>query len=574
MRFLLSTVAFSLTSAASPVVPEPIHYTLAPEVSGNDLTALRVQVGFRADPSGTTDFRWDDGWSGERRLWQWARDLRVAGANAVEQRGDGHWRIRAAPGANLTVTYRVVSAYDHDPTVEDSEQARPVVRPRWFYAAGNALFGFPGDRETAPVTFDWNGAPGIAFASDLEHLAGRTRTALRPGTVADALESIVIGGYDLRTFPARDGSGVRVATIGSYAFSPGQLDQLARRVIAVERDFWRTDRGAPFLETATPIVGNPTVMSLGGTGRGDAFALWVDQRAPLDSMKWLLAHEYFHSWNPARFGTMPDARETRPAHYWFSEGFTDYYARALMVRAGLISPAEFAEQWNEMLAAYAGSPVRTLSGTEAASAFWESYAAQKLAYQRGALLAAIWNRRLLEASGGQTNLDTVMRAQMSAARLSNNHATDLFRRLAARSKLAIDADEARHLVRGETILLPADIFGPCATIITEQRPSFSRGFDAEATAAAGNVVTGIDPRHPAYAAGLRNGMKILERIEGEPDNAVVPYGLLVEDKGARRTIRYLPQGAERVFVQQMQIKRQAEPECRRTLGGMSNARHG
>ena len=120
--------------------------------------------------------------------------------------------------------------------------------------------------------------------------AGRTRAAVRPGTVGDALESIVIGGHDLRTFPARDGSGVRVATIGSYAFTPEQLDGLARRVVAVERDFWRSDRGAPFLVTAAPIVGNPTMMSLGGTGRGDAFALWVDQRAPLDRMKWLTGH--------------------------------------------------------------------------------------------------------------------------------------------------------------------------------------------------------------------------------------------------------------------------------------------
>ncbi|WP_242415191.1 hypothetical protein [Sphingomonas panni] len=570
MRIVLSFAALTLSSAAAPpVVPEAIHYTLAPQVAEGNLTSLRVQVSFRADPSGATDFRWDDGWNGERRLWQWTRDLKVAGATAVEQRDDGHWRIRAAPGAKLTVTYRVVSAYDHDPTVEDSDQARPVVRPRWFYAAGNALFGFPGGREGAPATFDWVGAPGIGFASDLEHLAGASRRALRPGTVADALESIVIGGRELRTFPARDGSGVRVATIGSYAFTPEQLNGLARQVIAVERAFWRTDRRAPFLVTAAPIVGDPTVTSLGGTGRGDAFALWIDQRTPLYRMKWLLAHEYFHTWNSARLGTMPDDRETRPAHYWFSEGFTDYYARALMVRASLISPADFAAQWNEMLATYAGSPVRTLSGAQAATAFWENDAAQKLAYQRGALLAAIWNRRLLDASGGRANLDAVMHAQLAAARTSNDHATDLFRRLAKRSGLDIAADETRYLASGEPILLPANTFGPCATIVTEQRPSFSRGFDAEATAAAGNIATGVDRRLPAYVAGLRNGMKILERTEGETDNAVVPYGLLVDDNGVKRTIRYLPQGLNRVSVQEMRIK-QSSPECWRTLSGMSS----
>lgn len=570
MRLLLSIAALSLSTAASRARLEPVHYTLAPEMSGNELTGLRVQVSFRADPSGVTDFRWDDGWSGERRLWQWTRDLKVAGATTVERRDGGHWQIRAAPGANLTVSYRVGSAYDHDPTVEDTEQARPVVRPRWFYAAGNALFGFPSGREAVPATFDWIGTPGIGFASDLEHLAGRSRRALRPGTVADALESIVIGGRNLRIFSAHDGSGVRVATIGRYAFTPEQLNGLARQVIAVERDFWKTDHHAPFLVTAAPIVGDPTVMSMGGTGRGDAFALWVDQRTPLDRMKWLLAHEYFHTWNSARLGTMPEDRKTRPAYYWFSEGFTDYYARALMVRAGLISPADFAAQWNEMLAAYAGSPVRTLSGPQAASAFWENDAAQKLAYQRGALLAAIWNRKLLDASGSRVNLDTVMHGQLAAASTSSEYATDLFRQLADRSGLDIVADQARYLEHGEPILLPADAFGACATIVTEQRPSFSRGFDAEATAAAGNIVSGVDPRLPAYAAGLRDGMKILERTEGETDNANVAYGLRVEDNGLKRIIRYLPQGLSRVGVQEMKIKQTNDRQCRQTLSGMAS----
>jgi predicted metalloprotease with PDZ domain len=566
-RFFLSVLLLSFLGGAAPP-PDLVRYALAPELSDGAITALKVEVRFRANPSGTTDFVWDDGWAGEHKLWQWTRDFRVTGATAIEKIGDGHWRVRAAPDAELMATYRIVSAYDRDPTVEDSEKPKPVVRPRWFYAVGNALFGYPEGREQAPATFDWSGASsGIGFASDLEHLAGQDRKASRPGTVADVLESIVIGGRDLRTFPARDGSGVRVATIGTYAFTPEQLDDLARRVVGVERDFWNTDRHAPFLVTAAPIVSSPTTMSYGGTGRSDGFALWIDQRAPLDDMKWLLAHEYFHTWNPAQLGAMPEDRATRSADYWFSEGFTDYYARALMVRAGLISPAEFAAQWNEMLAAYAGSPVRNMPGPQAAAAFWDNYAAQKLPYQRGAMLAAMWNARLLAAINGRSNLDRVLKAQVIAAQSSKQMATDLFRSLALRNGLNITEDEVRYLMRGETIMLAPDTFGPCATVATEQRPSFSRGFDAEATTKADNIVVGVDPTSLAYAAGLRNGMKLLERTEGESDNALVPYALLVEDQGRRQTIRYLPQGREQVTVQRVKLNPMASPTCRFTLGG-------
>lgn len=570
MRLLsLSPTLLLLSTAASPSSASgPVQFTLAPDLSHRELTGLRVQVRFPADPSGTTTFKWAEGWAGERKLWQWARDLKVEGATTVEKNGDGDWCIRSAPGKLLTVSYRVVSAYDHDPTVDDSEQPRPVIRPKWFYAVGGALFGYPVDREDTPATFDWSSAPGIGFASDLEHLAGRHRKAARAGTVADALESVVVGGRDLRTFPAHDGSGVRVATVGTYAFSPEELNSLARRVIAVERDFWNADRKAPFLVTAAPIVGSPTMMGFGGTGRGDAFALWVDQRTPLSSMKWLLAHEYFHTWNSGQLGAMPQDREVRPAAYWFSEGFTDYYARALMVRAGLITPAEFATIWNEMLAAYAGSPVRTMPGKEAAAAFWNNEAAQKLPYQRGAMLAAIWNARLRAANGGAVNLDTVLHEQIAAAQSSKEQAISLFQSLAARNGLNTANDVARYFVNGEPILLPADTFSPCATITTERRPSFSRGFDVDATAKAGNVATGVDPLLPAYAAGLRNGMKILARTEGEVDNAMVPYALSVDDKGQRRTIRYLPQGLEQLSVQKIRISKAQSPECPRILGGL------
>jgi predicted metalloprotease with PDZ domain len=175
---------------------------------------------------------------------------------------------------------------------------------------------------------------------------------------------------------------------------------------------------------------------------------------------------------------------------------------------------------------------------------------------------------LRAASQGAINLDTVLHAQIVAARSSREQAIALFPLLAGRNGLNTAADLDRYVVKGEPILLPADTFGPCATILTERRPSFSRGFDADATAKAGNIATGVDPMLPAYTAGLRDGMKILARTQGEPDNAVVPYALLVEDKGQQRTIRYLPHGLEPVTVQQVQITHAPSRECLRTLGGL------
>jgi len=562
------------TSASTPAVSLPgesVHFALEPDSDGAGLTALRVKVRFRANASGTTDFGWDGGWAGERRLWQWARGLSVTGADAVEHNGDGHWRIRSVPGTELVVSYRIVSAFDHDPTIADTAQAKPVIRPRWFYAVGSALFGRPDDSDDAPATFDWSPSSGIAFASDLEHLAGRHRAALRPGTVTDVLESIAIGGRDVRLFQPEATSGVRVATVGRYAFQPEQLDRLVRSVIDVERTFWNADKTAPFLVTLAPIKGRDTGTSFSGTGRTDAFALWVDERTPLHEMKWLLAHEYFHSWNPSVLGAMPREQAEWPTQYWMSEGFTDYYARALLVRAGLISASEFVAQWNDMLAAYANSPMRTTAGDRVAAAFWEDASAQKIPYQRGAMLAAIWNARLLRKSRGTTNLDSVLRSHAAEAKTSKEVLTSLFRAVAARNGLDVSEDEARYTVRGDPILMPADTFGACATVVTEERPVFMRGYDAQATFEAGNFVSGIDPLSSAYVAGLRNGMRIVARIRGKPYDVTTPFVLKVEDAGRTRTISYRPQGRERVRVQRIELSPHPSPGCATALGGLGPA---
>lgn len=571
---ILFALALMGAAPAAPSAADPpvITYTLSPELSDGALTALAVEVRFRADPSGTTGFGWQSSWQGDRDLGRGVRDFSVVGATTVATTGNGQWQITAPGGESLTVRYRIVSAYDADPTVEDVEQTRAVIRPRWFFAAGETLFGYPAGSSALPVRFEWRGAPeDFPFASDLEHLDGTGRPGTRPGTVSDVVESIAISGPAVQIFRPEDGAGVRVAMAGDYAFAHRDLDLLARRIIATTREFWDADDREPFLVAAAPLVASATQSSIGGTGRGDGFALWIDGNAPIQRMTWLLAHEYFHSWNPRLLGIPPADRDQATALYWLSEGFTDYYARALMVRGGIISHAEFADQWNEMLVAYAASPARTMTASQAAAAFWTDEAAQRLAYHRGALLAARWNAALGETRTPHT-LDTVILAQRRDARTASHDPVTLFRIIAADHGLDIAPDIELHLTRGVPIALAPDTFGRCATIVTERRPVYSRGFDAQATAEAGNIVTGVEPGSTAHAAGLRNGMRIIARVAGVPDDSLAEYALRVDTGGRERVIRYLPQGRERVSVQRMQLVADTngatdDPNCRASLGG-------
>ena len=456
---------------AAPVADARVAFVLSPEFGPEGLSALKVEVRFAGDASGQTRFAWLKSWAGDEQLYSRARDLKVIGGEARPD-GPGAWIIRAAPRAPIVVSYRVLSAYDHDPIVGDSAQSKPVIRPLWFFATGEGLFARPEGRDKAPASFAWTGAPrGFVFASDLEHLGALGGKAARAGVVDDVLESISIGGRDVNLTQRRiDGAAVRVATVGRYSFDAKTFTDQVFEVLAAERAFWG-EPAKPFLVAMSPIAAVPHKYSLSGAGRGDGFALWVDDtNAKLADLRWLLAHEYFHTWNPGLLGGT-GAEEVEASEYWFSEGFTDYYAQKLMWTSHQFSAGEFAAKWNEVLRAYAASPVRAAPNSRIAAEFWSSQAVQKLPYQRGAMLAALLDR---QARARGSSLDAVMREMLRrAARPGPKPHADELLPVVYREVTGLDAGAliARHMIAGEPIDLPADAFGPCFRVETGEAPT-------------------------------------------------------------------------------------------------------
>lgn len=564
LGFLLACgLAGGLACGGSAAAAEtPVDYRLSPVFERGALIALKVEIRFRESLSGRTRLAWEKEWAGDSSLWRHAREMKIDGGEAAPD-GAGAWIVKAAPGTPITATYRIVSAYDHDPTDDDSRQSKPVVRPTWFYSVGEALFARPEDQEKAPATFEWTGAPhGFGFASDLQHLAGARRPALRTGTVEDVLESIVIGGRDLKLTERREGKAtLRVATVGKYGFDPTDFAELAFKVLETERRFWGED-AQPFLVAMTPTVGGPGRLSYGGSGFTDSFALWVDDNTKLADLRWLLAHEYFHSWNPAALGGLLDESH-EAGEYWFSEGFTDYYAWKLMLASGQFAPAEFAARWNDMLRAYAASPVREAPNSLILTDFWKSQEVEKLPYQRGALLAAVLDQ---EARRHGSSLDAVMREMRRRASPSGKgQPADVLFPAAYRAVTGFDPAPliARHMIAGEPLALPTDVFGPCFSVRTLQVAAFERGWDREATSKAGQVVTGLKDDSAAYAAGLRNGMKLIEVVAGEPGESRVAYVLRVKPPdGPEQTVRFFPAGKTTLAMQEVEVTPRAQQPAR------------
>lgn len=546
VAFFALLAAVFPAGAAAPSGEAPLGYTVTPRLADGAMKALEVEVRFTGDADGETALLLPDQWAGSSELWRNIGKLSATGASVVAGEGPSRRLLRHAPGAPITLRYAVTTSQRSNPGF-NYEKAKPLIQPDWFFFHGEGVFAYPLERETAPASFRWGPLPqGWRTASDLDHLARS------PGTLKDIVESVAIGGAQL-TVTARDvdGAPLRLAMLGKWDFPPAQMADAVQRIFAAENDYWGDEAG-PFLVAMAPL-GTVDGLSYTGTGRGDGFSVASTTGFPLADAAQFLAHEINHRWMPAALGEMP--RDNEGTDYWLSEGFNDYLTARILLRSGLWDLDRYAAHKNEVLLRYGSSPARTASAEEVARNFWTDGHMQQVSYDRGHLLALLIDDRLRERNGGLRGLDDVLLAQKKAVEAgSNGLATALFLET-LRDFGGIDAaaDIARVTGAGEPVLLPENLLGECARITTASRREFHRGYDAEATAQAGGVIAGVRPDGPAYAAGMRDGMRLVKREFGKLGDSSVEIGYRVEADGGERVIRYYPEGERDLTVQRMEL---------------------
>jgi predicted metalloprotease with PDZ domain len=560
MRSCIAALAVLVCAAFAPA--PRVEYVLSPVLQGGALTAVTVQFSFRGDADGETSIRIPSSWASESELWRGIEGLSASGAQIVETGDAGERVLRHRPNARVRVSYRVIQDWDGEPTGNGGNPYRPIVRPGYYHLIGQTALVQPDIDRATRVRVRALGFPrNWSFASDLEHR----------GLTLDALDQSIIVGGDYRVITR---GPMRVAMRGAWAFTDEALTDRIEAILAAQRAFWG-DRDEPFLVTVTQLTPrDASSRSIGGTGLSDAFAFFATPNAEEATIARVLAHEGQHTWVPRRIGGLNE--EDEASQYWLSEGFTDFYTGRVMVRAGLWTPEEFAVDLNRMLRAYSGSPARTETNARINGDFWNDPDVRALPYQRGRLLATIWDQRL-RANGAGRDFDDVvleMKRRSMADAMADRpqiYATDLFVQVAPEMGLALGGDLQTYVEQGAAILLPENAFTPCGRVTTRQAPRFHRGFDVEATTANNNVVTGLNPRSPAYAAGLRDGMTILRRDSGEVGNAEVEIVYAVRDGDTERTIRFMPTTDETYTLQEFVLESPLEGErlaqCRAVLGG-------
>jgi predicted metalloprotease with PDZ domain len=137
----------------------------------------------------------------------------------------------------------------------------------------------------------------------------------------------------------------------------------------------------------------------------------------------LVAHEFFHLWNvkrirPDALGPFDYTRENYTKLLWAAEGLTDYYARLVLRRAGLISEKDFLSENAKAFQTLQNTPGRIVMSLEDSSFdTWIKYYRQDENsinsqvdyYDKGAIVGLLLDLEIRKQSRGAKSLDDVMR---------------------------------------------------------------------------------------------------------------------------------------------------------------------
>lgn len=345
---------------------------------------------------------------------------------------------------------------------------------------------------------NWNTASSYGLGNNVEFR----------GTINDLFALFIAGETRLFTFHVQD-KPVHISLYGNFNFTNDEkLLKELKTVITSQRDFFKD---YDFPDYLVSMIESPDPFSASGTGFKNAFSMhyhkdYTIPNSPKDPLMGF-AHEHMHVWIGHK---IHGKEEDEGLNYWWSEGFTDYYSRLLLVRSKLLSEEEFIKETNTMLERYFLSPVINVPNAKIKEDFWKSSDIQDLAHSRGFVFALLLDGLIRKDTGNKQSLDNLMHDLFQITRESREPFTnELLEKLTLKYiPSGIEHQLNSFIIKGDTIDLHP-IFNELPIKI-EKMVRYELGFSLESLLNK-KIIEDINIQSNAYKAGLRNGQKVEKR---------------------------------------------------------------
>ena len=341
------------------------------------------------------------------------------------------WEVDCSPTKPLVVTYDVYAR-------DNSVRSAWLDAQRGFFNGTSLCLKVEG-QESVPHTLDlpapkavkdWSVATGLQALKIDRKGFGSYRAADYDELVDCPVE---MGAFWSGRFDAC-GVAHRFVVAGALPGLDGvKLLADTQKICEAEIRFWHGDQKPPF--TSYLFMLNAVDDGYGGLEHRNSTALICNRKdlpragepkvtEGYTTLRGLISHEYFHTWNvkrlrPAELASYQYDRENYTSLLWFFEGFTSYYDDLLLRRAGLLDNPGYLKLLNKTINQVMQTPGRLVqSVAEASFDAWVKYYRQDentpnatvSYYTKGALVALCFDLTLRTGSGHAASLDDVMRA--------------------------------------------------------------------------------------------------------------------------------------------------------------------
>jgi predicted metalloprotease with PDZ domain len=288
-----------------------------------------------------------------------------------------------------------------------------------------------------------------------------------------------------------------------------------------------------------------------------------------------LAHEYFHHYNvkrirPVELGPFDYDNGSRTKMLWLSEGITVYYEYIILKRSGFTTPDDVLKSFQSSVKAYESKPGRNFqTPADASYTTWEDGPFGRTGddvnktispYDKGPALGILLDFKIRHETSNKKSLDDLMRL------LYNK-----YYKQKARGFTEAEFRTECEKIAGASL---ADFFDYIYTLKQVDYPTYlgyaglaidtvSREVQGPWLGAAVRdrndtlLITGVDWQSPAWNAGLRNRMAILQ-VNGNKINAKQFADLITSSKrGDKITIRFVTASGQKEEAITLGTKKEA-----------------
>jgi hypothetical protein len=363
-------------------------------ISVVSLSPPRARVeGTRGAPTKAWSFR--NAYAGSVGLGERIKSLALA-----DERGAVVAVRRLAPGEYESEREAVKFSYELD--LDPPTAANDAAHVSWLAPTQGVLV--PGDLLPLPLAL---ARLSFKFPDGWKIAAPVKANAAGIFDLEDAESADIFAGQDVREriTNVRD-TELRVAVAGDWAFTDQEAAETVAAIVKEHaRTFGAMPRTAPLVVIA-PFPRQASASQWAAETRGST-VFYLSGRTPskisaLARLSSPLAHELFHLWVPNGLGLVGD-------YAWFYEGFTNYEALRASQRLGYLSFDDYLAALARADDAYELSkPQDAVSLLEASARRWSG--SDTFIYNKGMLVAALYDLGLRKSSGGKRSLEDVYSA--------------------------------------------------------------------------------------------------------------------------------------------------------------------